>query len=652
MQKPESISSSARVPGTHAPLCNRLNKRNRVSRYALRTTTKSPTAGDHRRSSSHALSQPSSSHHPSSRSTPYTPYSHAASSYGDRSLSSRGFLSVGLLLLTAVTATTFMWRHGNTPQARRGGVIPRASSVPIGSSSTTQNNLAVTITVLAPLSRPSSLGQPSWGEVLTHMASRIPWNDPDISMDILDSRSTTENALADTVNNQGIVVAIGIQNDEDGLTAVTSWLSSLPTSSSTTTRNKFSFVALDSHPSLLSASTIDGTPLSLQDPAKQQGFAKLVSNVLALLFPSARAAQQRAHTYAMMRELYDRRTSDDLLFSFLVLANEAARPVAAVSNSTKRADAGLDAVTCMISNCGKEMFACFAMDSTCRTALDCMNACAFNDQVCSYRCIASYESPGLEKFSLCIIQKHNCLGLSAEIPSGPNPTPMTTFQGSALTHDTADALFVGWLEGGGRGGGGGPSAIAHPSTSTSTSTSTSNQLYPYSWRIFAGKNPAFDFFPCQYQLFYPGKAKNSFWYQPVFKVITINDGRSVWRQRLYRVRRDVVPGTFTLSVLDNGVTSLEKWTILDCDDALEWCVFYYRGAASAAGMSYTGAVLGSRTGEWPGDAKGVGRIEEALGRAGIKMWELSRVSNDDCGGAPLGFIGPTSFASSGSAVLN
>ncbi len=37
-------------------------------------------------------------------------------------------------------------------------------------------------------------------------------------------------------------------------------------------------------------------------------------------------------------------------------------------------------------------------------------------QVCSYRCITSYESPQLADFSLCILQKHNCLGLSAEIP--------------------------------------------------------------------------------------------------------------------------------------------------------------------------------------------------------------------------------------------
>ena len=140
----------------------------------------------------------------------------------------------------------------------------------------------------------------------------------------------------------------------------------------------------------------------------------------------------------------------------------------------------------------------------------------------------------------------------------PNPPPMTTFQGSSLTHEVADGLFVGWLE----------------NTKAEMKNRPSN-LAPSSWRVFAGKNPAYDYFPCQFQLFYPGKAKGSFWYQPVFKVLTL-DGRKVWRQRLYRVGRDVAPGTYFLSVLDNGVTSLERWSIVDCDDGLEWCVFYYR----------------------------------------------------------------------------
>ena len=196
-----------------------------------------------------------------------------------------------------------------------------------------------------------------------------------------------------------------------------------------------------------------------------------------------------------------------------------------------------------------------------------------------------------------------------------------------MTHDVAEGLFIGWLKGAQTKLEGN---LAPPAA----------QMEPFSWRVFAGKNPAYDYFPCQYQLFYPGKAKGSLWYQPVFKVLTL-DGRKVWRERLYRVRRDQTPGTFFLSVLDNGVVSLERWSILDVSDELDWSVFYYRGAAGRAGLTYTGAVLASRDGEWPTSAAALERIEVALERAGIKMWELSTVSNNECGEAPLSnLLGP------------
>ena len=57
----------------------------------------------------------------------------------------------------------------------------------------------------------------------------------------------------------------------------------------------------------------------------------------------------------------------------------------------------------------------------------------------------SHESQTLEDFSLCILQKHNCLGKSAEIPSLPDPPPMTAFRGEDLTHELAESLFIGWL---------------------------------------------------------------------------------------------------------------------------------------------------------------------------------------------------------------
>lgn len=332
------------------------------------------------------------------------------------------------------------------------------------------------------------------------------------------------------------------------------------------------------------------------------------------------AARHDAQVLASVEELFSRRNSEDLLFAMLVLVNEHVAEVPAVANSAKSQNAGLDAVKCMLGKCGGEIFACYA-DASCRAALDCLNTCKFNDQVCSYRCIASYESPPLAAFSLCILQKHNCLGLTASPPAVPDPALADAHGGRPMTHELAEDLFVGWLEG---------AAAASQALSPDAQARTG----PFSWRVFGGKNPAYDYFPCQFQLFYRGQAKNSMWYDPIFKVKTL-DGREVWRQRHYRVRRGKVPGTFHLSVLDNGVTSLEFWRILDCHERLEWCVFYYTGAAAAAGASYAGAILGSPSGARPTGAADLGRIAAALERAGIKMWELSNVDNSNCVGAPL-----------------
>lgn len=38
-----------------------------------------------------------------------------------------------------------------------------------------------------------------------------------------------------------------------------------------------------------------------------------------------------------------------------------------------------------------------------------------------------------------------------------------------------------------------------------------------------GQNPAYDFFPSQHQIFYRGKGERQMWYDPVFKVFTLNN---------------------------------------------------------------------------------------------------------------------------------
>ena len=52
------------------------------------------------------------------------------------------------------------------------------------------------------------------------------------------------------------------------------------------------------------------------------------------------------------------------------------------------------------------------------------------------------------------------------------------------------------------------------------------------------------------------------------------------------MRDGKIPGTFYFSVLDNGVTSNEFWTVIAAADDLSWIIFHYAGAAGAVGQRY------------------------------------------------------------------
>ena len=304
------------------------------------------------------------------------------------------------------------------------------------------------------------------------------------------------------------------------------------------------------------------------------------------------------------RQLFARKNADDLLYMVLVLVNDWVRDVPRVSMAKSKGFLGsLRLAYCMLGNCSKEVLDC-VRDPTCKAALDCLQECGLNDQVCSYQCIVSYESPLFESFSQCVLQRHNCMRNFARVPDLPVVEPISQFRGEALTHEQAEDILVGWLG-----------------------------EERHSWKVVTGQNAAYDIFPNQHQVFYRGKRKGRFWYDPVFQARTF-DGDLVWRKRHYRVRRGKVPGTFYFSVLDNGVVSDEYWRIADVAEDLSWALLYYAGAASAAGQSYTGAVFVSRDGKWP-EARELGRVEAAHAKCGIKMWELFEVENYDCPDAPL-----------------
>ncbi|PUZ55045.1 hypothetical protein GQ55_5G181000 [Panicum hallii var. hallii] len=417
-----------------------------------------------------------------------------------------------------------------------------------------------------------------WEEVMRHTADRLKWVDEGFEMLVFADNSIEHDNLRKELSCCDMLVNVAITNQDS-----VQWLIN-------NSKDISNVICFQSSPSLLNK--LGGT--YVQYTGEQDMFGKLAS----IGKPSG--TKESAEVLKTISNAWERHNSDDIRFCLLVVVNAYIRPVAMLKNLRAK---GLSTLSCMIKNCGPQILNCL-FDPNCRKALQCLNSCSPTDQVCNYRCIASYESPHLEAFSLCVLQKNNCLDLNAEIPNKPNVIPLTMFREQKLSHEIAEDLFVGWLD-----------------------------SMEWSWRVAAGQNPAYDQFPCQYQLFYRGKAKGSFWYEPVFQVKTL-EGKLVWRRRRYRVRRASTPGTFYFSVLDNGVVSKEFWTIVDVAEDFGWGLFHYHGAAQVAGLSYTGAVLVTPDGSYP-DVDDP-RLASALEKCGIKKWELYTVDNSCCMGAPLG----------------
>ncbi|KAK4766831.1 hypothetical protein SAY87_008473 [Trapa incisa] len=425
----------------------------------------------------------------------------------------------------------------------------------------------------------SPLKQAPWSEVMLHTATRMKWMDEDFEMRVFSDASCgtdddqEENNLRHKLMQADILIVVAVMNQGSAV-----WIKNI----SEKIPNVISF---DSSPSL----------------SNKLGGSLIRTSTSGTFFSQLLEPREPIEVVETVTEAWARRNSDDIRFCLLVIINAYVRPVPILKNLRSK---GLSTLNCMVKNCGPQILDCL-LDPNCRKALQCLNNCSPVDQVCNYRCIASYESPKLEAFSLCVLQKHNCLELDAQIPQLPVVPQMRIFRGEEITHEVAEDLFVGWLG-----------------------------KLDWSWRVVAGQNPAYDQFPCQYQLLYRGRAKGSFWYEPVFQVRTL-EGKMVWRRRKYRVKRAAIPGTFFFSVLDNGVTSNEYWTVVDVSDDLSWGLFHYRGAARAAGQSYTGAVLVSPDGKYPDESQR-GRLALSLEKCGIKEWELFNVDNCSCVDPPLG----------------
>mmetsp|Transcript_37406 Transcript_37406/g.87235 ORF Transcript_37406/g.87235 Transcript_37406/m.87235 type:complete len:619 (-) Transcript_37406:48-1904(-) len=261
----------------------------------------------------------------------------------------------------------------------------------------------------------------------------------------------------------------------------------------------------------------------------------------------------------------------------------------------------------MATSCGSCIQDCLA-DEKCRECITALQEVDTRDQVKSYRTIVSYESELLKEFSFCILTKNNIFGCDATIPDLPKVEPIETWRGKPLTRDAAKQILVAHLD-------------------DDAAPSEVSQCLPTSWKVACGANVAYDQFPDQNQLFYPTLSGKDMWYDPVFRVETL-DGRQVWCTRHYRVRegREKV-GTFRLSVLDNGVTSDELWTITGAADDLSWAVFHYAGAAKAVGQRYLGGLVCTPDGSLPEQEEVREEIWAALRCAQIEPWELFVVDN-------------------------
>ncbi|KAM3756548.1 hypothetical protein ACB098_02G120500 [Castanea mollissima] len=467
---------------------------------------------------------------------------------------------------------------------RRAAVSKEEAAKETESSSTAVTEPPVRIVALVGQGSLSPLKHAPWLDVMLHTAKRLKWVDEGYEMlvftdNVCQADDESAMGLQRELSRADILIIVAVTNQESVM-----WIQ-------TNSKSVQNVICFDSSPNV--TNKLGGSYVHTE--RKGSIFDKIVG------FSESKKINDSEEVVRTVSEAWERHNSDDIRFCLLVIINAYIRPVPILQNLRSK---GFSTLNCMIKNCGPQILNCL-LDPNCRKALQCLNQCSPVDQVCNYRCIASYESPNLEAFSLCVLQKHNCLELDAKIPEKPRVAPMVKFQGKDLCHETAEDLFVGWLG-----------------------------SLNWSWRVVAGQNPAYDQFPCQYQLFYRGKAKGSFWYEPVFQVKTL-EGKMVWRRRRYRVKRGKIPGTFYFSVLDNGVVSNEFWTIVDVSDDLGWGLFHYSGAARVAGQSYTGAVLASPDGAYPNDRER-GKLAFALEKCGIKEWELYTVDNCSCIDPPLG----------------
>jgi len=306
-------------------------------------------------------------------------------------------------------------------------------------------------------------------------------------------------------------------------------------------------------------------------------------------------------------DLWQRATTEDAFYAVLFAIHFAVAAVPLVSQAPAVDTLAKFATLC--SRCAKEAVDS-VLDGNAMACLACQSGCDLRDQTQQYRCTVSYESPALARLVRCF-ERRGIFDCAAEAPRLPEVLPLSHFRGSRLTYDSAWTIMMGHI---------GMTGVC-------------------SWKPVLGQNPAYDYFPCQYNTWYKDARGQRGWYDPVFQVQTFS-GDYVWRKRHYRVRPGPVAGSFMLSTEDNGISLQELWRIVDADDDMEWAVLHYAGAARSVGQSYAGSLLVTKDG-LPPTASNASRIRRAFASAGVEAFELYSIPQESpadlsaCGPAPL-----------------
>ena len=342
---------------------------------------------------------------------------------------------------------------------RRPATETDASGTP--SSSTDEVPVPVRLLAIVGASSPSHFGYPAllsrppptWLEVFSHARDLLRWTDSAYVLDVAEDDDFDVLDDIESRNTYDIVVCVDARAEIAAAAAES--------------------VARHGGTSLLSLGEASTSPavLRLRDSRSPAGTTGNILSFLRslVLEPRGGLGRRQSALLSSAAELWKRRSADDLVYLLLVLIDALAREVPRVS-MTASASPTPDLLYCMLTNCGREVIDCVS-DPTCKAALDCLTDCGLNDQVCSYQCIVAYETPLFERFSQCVLQKHNCMGNFAEVPDMPAVDPMTRFRGAEMTHEQAEDILIGWLG-----------------------------EERHSWKVVTGQNAAYDVFPNQHQV--------------------------------------------------------------------------------------------------------------------------------------------------------